>query len=104
MKNLLRFLAFVLMVGSVYAQSNLPACPASLIIKYQNGDKGCLTDLPLSQFADKKRNSKIFEIARTSGHYMIAASYKCDLVSIGTTAYNPPHHWTMLRDKHPLTL
>ena len=26
MKNLLRFLAFVLMVGSVYAQSNLPAC------------------------------------------------------------------------------
>jgi hypothetical protein len=27
MKNLLRFLAFVLMVGSAYAQSNLPACP-----------------------------------------------------------------------------
>jgi hypothetical protein len=29
MKNLLRFLAFVLMVGSAYAQSNLPACPSS---------------------------------------------------------------------------
>jgi hypothetical protein len=90
MKNLLRFLAFVLMVGGAYAQSNLPACPASLIIKYQNGDKGCLTDLPLSQFVDKRWNSKIFEIARTSGHYLIAASSKCDVVTIGTTAYNPP--------------
>jgi len=29
MKNLLRFLAFVLMVGGAYAQSNLPACPSS---------------------------------------------------------------------------
>jgi len=27
MENLLRFLAFVLMVGGAYAQSNLPACP-----------------------------------------------------------------------------
>ena len=90
MKNLLRFLAFVLMVGGAYAQSNLPVCPASLIIKYQNGDKGCLTDLPLSQFVDKRWKSKIFEIARTSGHYLIAASSKCDVVTIGTTAYNPP--------------
>lgn len=29
MKKLLRFFAFVLMVGSAYAQSNLPACPSS---------------------------------------------------------------------------
>jgi hypothetical protein len=29
MKNLLRFLAFVLMVGGAYAQSNLPACPTT---------------------------------------------------------------------------
>ena len=90
MKNLRSFIAFVLMVGSAHAQSNLPACPASLIIKYQNGDKGCLTDLPLSQFVDKRWKSKIFEIARTSGHYLIAASSKCDVVTIGTTAYNPP--------------
>ena len=90
MKKLLRFLAFVLMVGSAHAQSNLLVCPASLIIKYQNGDKGCLTDLPLSQFVDKRWKSKIFEIARTSGHYLIAASSKCDVVTIGTTAYNPP--------------
>lgn len=85
MKNLLRFLAFVLMVGGAYAQSNLPACPASLIIKYQNGDKGCLTDLPLSQFVDKRWKSKIFEVAKISRFYMIAASSKCDVVSIGTS-------------------
>ena len=85
MKNLLRFLAFVLMVGSAHAQSNLLVCPASLIIKYQNGDKGCLTDLPLSQFVDKRWKSKIFEIAKNSRLYMIAASSKCDLVSIGTS-------------------
>jgi hypothetical protein len=29
MRNLLRFIAFVLMVGSAYAQSKLPACPSS---------------------------------------------------------------------------
>ena len=29
MKNLLRYLAFALMVGDAFAQSNLPACPAS---------------------------------------------------------------------------
>jgi len=29
MKNFLRYLAFILMVGGAYAQSNLPACPSS---------------------------------------------------------------------------
>jgi len=29
MKNLLRYLAFVLMVGGAFAQNNLPACPSS---------------------------------------------------------------------------
>ena len=36
MKNLLRFLAFVLMVGSVYAQSKLPACQGSDIARWNN--------------------------------------------------------------------
>jgi hypothetical protein len=47
MKNLLRFLAFVLMVVSAHAQSNLPACQGSDITRwnrcfgtstYSNGD------------------------------------------------------------------
>ena len=36
MKNLLRFLAFVLMVGSAYAQSNLPACQGSDTTAWSN--------------------------------------------------------------------
>jgi len=34
MKNLLRFIAFVLMVGGAYAQSNLPACRGSDVSKW----------------------------------------------------------------------
>lgn len=36
MKNLLRFLAFVLMVGGAYAQSNLPACIGKDTAKWSN--------------------------------------------------------------------
>ena len=36
MKNLLRFLAFVLMVGSAYAQSNLPACQGREAAKWSD--------------------------------------------------------------------
>jgi hypothetical protein len=86
MKNLLRFFTFALMIGSACAQSNLPACPSPLIIKYQNSDIGCLTDLPLSQFVDKTWQSKIFEVAKNSNLYVIVASSKCDLVSIGKSS------------------
>jgi len=36
MKNLLRYLAFVLIVGSACAQSNLPACEGQEVIKWNN--------------------------------------------------------------------
>ena len=36
MKNLRRFLAFVLMVGGAYAQSNLPACQGRDVAKWSN--------------------------------------------------------------------
>jgi hypothetical protein len=36
MKNLLRFLAFILMVGSAYAQSKLPACRDSDVSRWSN--------------------------------------------------------------------
>ena len=84
-------LLFLFGWGTVFAQSNRPACPGSLIIKYQNGDKGCLTDLPLSQLVDKRWKSKIFEIAKNSRLYMIAASSKCDAVSIGTSSLSFSH-------------
>ena len=36
MKNILQSLAFVLMVGGAYAQSNLPACQGSDVSKWTN--------------------------------------------------------------------
>jgi parvulin-like peptidyl-prolyl isomerase len=36
MKSLIRFIAFVLMIGSAYAQSNLPACRGSDVSKWIN--------------------------------------------------------------------
>ena len=36
MKNLLRYLAFALMVGGAYAQSNLSACQGSYTTKWSN--------------------------------------------------------------------
>ena len=62
MKNLLRYLAFVLMVGSTYAQSKLPACQGRDVARwsfcfgtatYANGDKY------VGEFKDGKRNGQV---------------------------------------------
>ena len=59
MKYLLRFLAFVLMVGSSYAQSNLPACPSS---GYRDNCFGTFTsadgEIYVGEFKDDKRNGQ----------------------------------------------
>jgi hypothetical protein len=59
MKNHLLSLAFVLMVGSAYAQSKLPACPSSGnfhncfgIKTFPNGDKY------VGEFKDGRRNGQ----------------------------------------------
>ena len=59
MKNLLRSLAFVLMVGGAYAQSNLPACPSSGYFHncfgtrtFANGDRY------VGEFKDNKYNGQ----------------------------------------------
>ena len=59
MKNLLRFLAFFLIVGSTYAQSNLPACPSS---GYRDNCFGTFTsadgEIYVGEFKDDKRNGQ----------------------------------------------
>ena len=59
MKSFLRFLALVLMVGSAYAQSNLPACPSSGYFHncfgtrtFANGDRY------VGEFKDNKYNGQ----------------------------------------------
>ena len=59
MKYLLRFLAFILMVGSTYAQSNLPACPST---GYRDNCFGTFTsadgEIYVGEFKDDKRNGQ----------------------------------------------
>ena len=53
MKNLLRYLAFVLTVGGAYAQSNLPACPSS---GYRHNCFGTFTFSSGEQYVGEYKN------------------------------------------------
>jgi hypothetical protein len=68
MKNLLSFLAFVLMVGSAYAQSNLPACQGSNSARWSNC-LGTFTflggDRIVSEYQNGMRNGKGIEYDKT---------------------------------------
>jgi hypothetical protein len=73
MKNLLRFLAFVLMVGSAYAQSKLPACQENDVSKWTN----CWGRVfypnrssYVGEFIDGKRNGLGTEIFAEGNRYV----------------------------------
>jgi hypothetical protein len=80
----LSIIALFLVIAPVfgYAQS----CPVSLQIHYPDGEKGCLTDLPLSKVVDKKWGRSIADVARISRNYHIAASSTCNLLTIGANS------------------
>ena len=61
MKNLLRFIAFVLMVGGAYAQSNLPACPSSTSLIWHNCVGERLLDTNLKYVGTFQNNNAIGE-------------------------------------------
>lgn len=66
-------------------------CPLNLQISFSDGEKGCLTDLPLSNFIEKKWNRPISSIVKNSNYYAIASSSICNIVTIGAhngSAYN----------------
>jgi len=76
------FLVLIPILG--FAQS----CPFSLQITYLDGEKGCLTDLPLSKQTDKTWGRTVADIARLSKFYTVATSSICNLVTIGANS-NP---------------
>jgi hypothetical protein len=67
MKNLLRFIAFVLMVGGVYAQSNLPACQGSDVSRWTNcfAHSTCVKDNCINgaKYVGEWKNGKLDGVA-----------------------------------------
>ena len=80
MKNLLRFIAFVLMVGSSYAQSNLPACQGGNTATWSNC-WGTFTfpggDRVVSEYQNGMRNGQGIEYAK-NGSVLRSGTWKND--------------------------
>jgi hypothetical protein len=77
-------LFLVISLGQSYAQS----CFFSLKTTYPDGEKGCLTDLPVAKYVDKAWNREIVEVAKTATYYSVASANNCAYVAIGTNS-NP---------------
>ena len=83
--NFIRLIGILILLSLNPIKGFSQSCPFSLVTHYPNGEKGCLTDLPLSKFIDKAWKRPISEVAKYSKHYAIAASAICNYVAIGTT-------------------
>jgi hypothetical protein len=68
------------------ANKSIENCPLNLRIKYSDGEKGCLTDLPLSKSMDKSWGKPISEVVRSASAYAIAASDICEEVKVGVAS------------------
>lgn len=58
-------------------------CPYKLAVTYPDGEKGCLTDLPLAKVKPKGWGRSVESLAQSEGFYIVAASAKCPDVGIG---------------------
>lgn len=58
-------------------------CPMQLRVTYADGEKGCLTDLPLAKATAKGWGESIQTVAQRANFYLIAASATCPDVAIG---------------------
>jgi len=65
-------------------------CPISLQVTYADGEKGCLTDLPLSKLTDKAWGRSLFEVAKSARHYTITFSSICNIATIGISNRQHP--------------
>ena len=86
--NFVRLIGILILLSLSPVKGFTQSCPVSLVTSYPNGEKGCLTDLPLSKVIDKAWKKPIFEVAKTSRYYAIATSSACNFLAIGTN-HNP---------------
>lgn len=82
----LRFICFAWLLFFSTLSGFAQTCPISLQVTYVDGEKGCLTDLPLSKLIDKSWGRPIFEVARNQKHYTIATSSICNVVTFGSSS------------------
>ena len=82
----LRIAGLACLLALSHLQVLAQSCPVSLQIHYPDGEKGCLTDLPLSKAVDKKWGRSIADVARVSRFYNVAASSNCNFLSIGANS------------------
>lgn len=88
--NFIRLIVIVILLTLNPVTGFTQSCPFLLVTNYPNGEKGCLTDLPLSKVIDKAWKRPISEVANSSRHYAIAASSFCNYVAIGVSNKNQP--------------
>lgn len=73
------FFALSLLIGSA---SMADTCSFQQKITYADGEKGCLTDLPLASAVAKGWGRSVESIAQTAGFYAVAASASCSDVTV----------------------
>ena len=80
------FLCLFLLIASqqVFSQT----CITPLVLNYEDGEKGCLTDLPIAKIVDKSWGKSVAELAKTAAYYSIAASENCKIAKIGIASGN----------------
>ena len=75
--NFIRLICILILLSLSPVKGFTQSCPLYLDTNYPNGEKGCLTDLPLSKVIDKAWKRPIFEVAKSASYYSIAASSVC---------------------------
>ena len=82
----------VVLLGSSLSWAD--TCPMQLKVTYADGEKGCLSDLPLAKATAKGWNQSVQELAQRANFYLIAASAVCSDVTIAM-ANNGSHALAM---------
>ncbi len=82
MRKFLFFIFFTLAACWVNAAED--ACPVNLRIIYSDGEKGCLTDLPLSKKIVKGWNKPLQDIVKNNPGYSVTASKICSTIYVST--------------------
>ncbi len=62
------------------------SCPFRLEVKYADGQKGCLTDLPIAKKKSKSWGKSISDVAMFASNYVIVSSNVCDVSEIFTAS------------------